>query len=69
MDREFKLVKVEENYFGINEGTGDESFYRYIPYSLISEITERKNTLTIKIHNSDELMELLDNMHHARLKI
>ena len=65
MSLEFKLVKVEENYFGIIDSTGDESFFRYIPYSSVSEITERKNTLTIKIHNCDELMELLGNMHYA----
>ena len=65
MNRQFRLFKVEENYFGIIDSIGDESFYRYIPYSSVSEITERRNTLTIKIYNSDDLMELLDNMHYA----
>ena len=65
MGCEVELFKAEDNYFGIIDNAGGENFCRYFPYSSISEITERRNTLTIKIYNSDDLMELLDNMHYA----
>ena len=65
MSREYRLFKVEDNYFGVIDSIGNENFYRYIPYSSISEISEKKNTLTIKIYNSDQLMEYLDNIHYT----
>ena len=65
MGCEVELFKAEDNYFGIIDNAGGENFCRYFPYSSISEITERNKTLAIKIQNSDELMELLDNMYYA----
>lgn len=59
MGCEVELFKAEDNYFGIIDNAGGENFCRYFPYSSISEITERNKTLTIKIQNSDELMEII----------